>query len=67
MLKHLILAISVSLLAIACGGPAEEPKTPADAPATDKPADTAAPADKPADAPAADAKPADPAAAPAPK
>lgn len=64
MLKHLILAISVSLLAIACGAPAEEPKTPADAPATDKPAadPAAAPTDKPADAPAAPA-----ADAPAPK
>ena len=54
MIKHIILALSVSLLAVACGGaPAEEAKSP-EAPAGDaKPAD--APADaKPADAPAGD-------------
>lgn len=72
MLKTLLLAISVSLMAVACGGGAqEEAKTPADAPAGDaKPADGAPAGDaaKPADgaaAPAGDAaKPADAAAAP---
>jgi len=58
MLKHLILAVSVSLLAIACGGGQEQAATPdnAAAPAGDA---------KPAEAAPADAKPADPAAAPA--
>jgi hypothetical protein len=71
MLKHLVLALSVSLFAVACGGGQEEAKTP-DAAGDAKPADPAAPAGdaaKPADpaAPAGDAaKPADPA-APAPK
>lgn len=59
MLKHLILAVSVSLLAIACGGGQEQAATPADATAA-PPADA-----KPAEAAPADAKPADPAAAPA--
>ena len=51
MLKHLILAVSVSLLAIACGGGQEQPATADTPPAGD--------AAKPADAPAGDAKPAD--------
>jgi len=68
MLKHLILAVSVSLLAVACGGGTPEAKTGDDAakpaegaPADAKPADGAAPADaKPADGAApADARPAD--------
>jgi hypothetical protein len=65
MLKNIILACSISLLAVACGGGAEEAKgaddMKKDAPAGDaaKPADGAA-------APAGDAaKPADPAAKPA--
>ncbi|MDC0748339.1 hypothetical protein [Polyangium mundeleinium] len=57
MIKHIILALSVSLLAVACGGaPAEEAKSPEGAPADAKPAE-GAPADaKPADgaAPAGD-------------
>lgn len=70
MLKSLMLAISVSLMAVACGGaPAEETKTADDAkkaePAADAPKDGAAtPAADPAK-PAADApKPADATVAP---
>lgn len=71
MLKHIILALSVSLMAVGCGGgAAEEAKTADDAkkemPADAKPAegDAAKPADGAA-APAGDAaKPADGAAAP---
>lgn len=63
MLKHLFVVISVSLLAVACGGGAEEAKTPADAPkegaAAEAPKEGAPAADAPKEgAPAADAKPA---------
>lgn len=63
MLKHLFLVISVSLLAVACGGGAEEAKSAddakKDAPAADAPKTDAPPADAPkTDAPAGDAKPA---------
>ena len=71
MLKNTIIALSISLFAVACGGgAAEEAKSPddakKDAPAADAPkeGDAAKPADGAA-APAADpAKPADAAAAP---
>jgi hypothetical protein len=72
MLKNIMLAISISLLAVACGGgAAEEAKTADDAAKKDMPAADAKPAEgdaaKPAEgaAPAGDAaKPADAAAAP---
>ena len=72
MLKPLLLAISVSLFAVACGGGQEEAKTPADGAGDAKAADAAKPegdAAKPTEGdaakPAGDApKPAD---APAPK
>ena len=65
MLKNIILAVSISLLAVACGGGATEEAKSADDMKKDAPAADAA---KPADpaAPAGDAaKPADPAAKPA--
>lgn len=64
MLKHLFVVISVSLLAVACGGGAEGAKSADDAAKTDAPAADAPKADAPAadapkaDAPAGDAKPA---------
>lgn len=74
MLKHVFLALSISLFAVACGGGQEGAQTADDAAKKDAPAGDAKPADgaaggdaaKPADgAPAGDAaKPADPAAAP---
>jgi Meckel syndrome type 1 protein len=60
-----LLAVSVSLLAVACGGGQEEAKAPEGAAAA--PADTGAPAAAPADTGAPAAAPADtsaPAAAP---
>ena len=67
MLKNVLIALSISLFAVACGGGAEEAKSAdeakKDAPAADaKPADGAPAGDaKPAEgaAPAGDAKPAE--------
>ncbi len=69
MLKNIILAVSISLVAVACGGSTPEAAAPEGekkemAPADAKPADGAKPADAAA-APADGAKPADAAAAPA--
>ncbi len=58
MLKHLFIVISVSLLAVACGGGNPDDKTAADAPkegaaATDAPKEGAAATDAPKDGAAA--------------
>ncbi len=70
MLKNILIALSISLFAVACGGgAAEEAKSPDDAakmPAADAPkeGDAAKPAEGDAAKPADPAKPADAAAAP---
>lgn len=59
MLKHIILAMSISLVAVACGGSQPEAAS-ADGAKTDAPAADAKPEEKPAEAaPGGETKPAE--------